>query len=93
MSTAVHVPTEQNPGFTDAYFIHPMDVEPLMAGHGLTKLRLAVAEGFIAPVEFAVNALPEEAFEAWVEVSYRLGTDPVTWGAGEHMLYVGRKDE
>ena len=46
-----------------------------------------------ASVEFAVNALPEEAFEAWVEVSYRLGTDPVTWGAGEHMLYVGRKDE
>ncbi len=63
-----------------------------MSGHGLSTLRLAVAEGLIAPVEAAVNALPEEAFEEWVNVSYRLGTDPSIWGAGEHMLYVGRKD-
>jgi S-adenosylmethionine-dependent methyltransferase len=67
MTTAVHIPTEQNPGFTDAYFIHPMEIEPLMSGHGLSTLRLAVAEGLIAPVEAAVNALPEEAFEEWVE--------------------------
>lgn len=91
MTTAVHIPTEQNPGFTDAYFIHPMEIEPLMSGHGLSTLRLAVAEGLIAPVEAAVNGLPEEAFDAWVDVCYRLGTDPTTWGAGEHMLYVGRK--
>jgi len=92
MTTAVHIPTEQNPGFTDAYFMHPMDIEPLMSRHGLSTLRLAVAEGLIAPVEGAVNALPEELFEAWLDVCYRLGTDPVTWGAGEHMLYIGRKD-
>lgn len=92
MSTGVHIPTEQNPGFTDAYFIHPMEIEPLMSGHGLTPLRLAVAEGLIASVESAVNALPSGLFDSWVEVCYRLGTDPITWGTGEHMLYVGRKD-
>ncbi|MGE5580200.1 MAG: class I SAM-dependent methyltransferase [Bacillota bacterium] len=89
VDTGVHIPTDQNPGFTDAHFIHPMEIEPLMSGHGLTTLRLAVAEGLIAPVEAAVNALPEDLFEAWVDVCYRLGTDPITWGAGEHMLYVG----
>jgi ubiquinone/menaquinone biosynthesis C-methylase UbiE len=92
MSTGVHIPTEQNPGFTDAHFIHPMEIEPLMSGHGLATLRLAVAEGLIAPVESAVNALPADLFEAWVDVCYRLGTDPVIWGAGQHMLYVGRKN-
>lgn len=92
MIAPTYIPTEQNQGFTDAYFIHPMEIEPLMAGRGLTTLRLAVAEGIIAAVEAAVNALPEEAFEAWVDVCYKLGTDPITWGAGEHMLYVGRKD-
>jgi S-adenosylmethionine-dependent methyltransferase len=92
VTEAVHIPTEENLGFTDAYFIHPMEIEPLMSGHGLSTLRLAVAEGLIAPVEAAVNALPEEAFEEWVNVSYRLGTDPSIWGAGEHMLYVGRKN-
>ncbi len=91
MESGVHIPAEQNPGFTDAFFIHPMDVEPLMAAHGLIKLRLAVAEGLVATVEPAVNSLPGEQFNAWVEVCYRLGVDPVTWGAGEHMLYVGRK--
>ncbi len=91
IKTAVHIPDEQNPGFTDAYFVHPKDIEPLMSRHGLTTLRLAVAEGLIASVESSVNALPDEAFEEWAEVSYRLGTDPVTWGAGENMLYVGRK--
>lgn len=91
MGTGVHIPTEQNPGFTDAHFIHPMEIEPLMSDHGLTTLRLALAEGLIAPVESAVNALPGELFEEWLDVCYRLGTDPITWGAGEHMLYVGRK--
>jgi S-adenosylmethionine-dependent methyltransferase len=93
MTKAVHIPTERNPGFTDAYFIHPMEIEPLMSRRGLSTLRLAVAEGLIAPVEAAVNALSEEAFQTWVDVCYRLGTDPATWGAGEHMLYVGRKDK
>jgi len=92
MVTGVHIPTERNPGFTDAYFTHPTEIEPLMSGHGLTTLRLAVAEGLTAPVEAAVNALPEELFNEWVEVCYRLGTDPITWGAGEHMLYAGRKN-
>lgn len=89
--TGVHIPTEQNPGFADAYFAHPMEIEPLMSKHGLTTLRLAVAEGIIASVERAVNNLPPELFDAWVDVCYRLGADPTTWGCGEHMLYVGRK--
>jgi len=93
METAVHIPTEKNPGFTDAYFAHPTEIEPLMTRHGLTTIRLAVAEGFIAPAEAAVNALPQDLFDEWVEVCYRLGTDPTIWGAGEHMLYVGRKGE
>jgi ubiquinone/menaquinone biosynthesis C-methylase UbiE len=91
MRTGIHVPTEQNPGFTDTHFAHPVEIEPLMSKYPLTALRLAVAEGLIAPVESVVNALPDSLFEAWVDVCYRLGTDPVTWGAGEHMLYVGRK--
>jgi S-adenosylmethionine-dependent methyltransferase len=93
METGVHIPTEKNPGFTDAYFAHPMEIEPLMFEYGLTTLRLAVAEGLIAAVEPAVNKLPPELFDAWVDVCYRLGTDPITWGCGEHMLYVGKKQQ
>lgn len=90
--SCVHIPTVQNPGFTDAYFAPPMDIEPMMRGYGLTTLRLAVAEGLISAVEPAVNALPPDLFDAWVDVCYRLGTDPTTWGCGEHILYVGRQE-
>ena len=90
MATGVHIPTEQNPGFTDAYFSHPTEIEPLMLGYGLTTLRLAVAEGLTSAAELAVNKLTPDLFDAWVDVSYRLGTDPTIWGCGEHMLYVGQ---
>ncbi len=87
----VHIPTEQNPGFTDAYFCPPMEIEPLMRRYGLTTLRLAVAEGLVSSVEPAINSLPPEQFDTWADICYRLGTDPTIWGCGEHMLYVGRK--
>jgi ubiquinone/menaquinone biosynthesis C-methylase UbiE len=92
METGVYVPTQTNPGFTDAYFSHPMEIEPLMSGYDLTTLRLAAAEGLIAAAEPKVNTLPQDLFDAWVGVCYRLGTDPITWGCAEHMLYVGRKN-
>ncbi|MCL4516789.1 MAG: class I SAM-dependent methyltransferase [Firmicutes bacterium] len=87
----INIVSDENPGFTNAYFIHPSDIEPLMEGYGLGRLRLAAVEGFIDPVEPAVNSLPEKLFNRWVDLCYRLGTDPVIWGTSEHMLYVGRK--
>lgn len=91
LSDGVNIVSEENPGFTNAYFIHPFDIEPLMASYGLIRLRLAAVEGFIDPVEPAVNSLPQGLFERWADLCYRLGTDPVLWGTSEHMLYVGRK--
>lgn len=91
LSDGVNIVSEDNPGFTNAYFIHPSDIEPLMESHGLSRLRLAAVEGFIDPVEPAINSLPEKLFNRWVDLCYRLGTDPVLWGTSEHMLYVGRK--
>ncbi|MBE3574537.1 MAG: class I SAM-dependent methyltransferase [Firmicutes bacterium] len=91
LSTGINIESEENPGFTDAYFAHPAEIEPFMAGHGLRTVRLAAAEGIVAPAEPAVNNLPDDLFARWVDVCYRLGADPVTWGAAEHMLYVGRK--
>ena len=45
----------------------------------------------IAQAEPSVAILPENLFQVWLDLSYRLGTDPITWGATEHMLYVGKK--
>jgi SAM-dependent methyltransferase len=91
LKRGVHIPSAEHPGFTDSYFARPAEIEPLMAAHGLRRLRLAASEPLVCLVEGAVNAAPVDAFEKWASLCYRLGEDPATWGATEHMLFVGLK--
>lgn len=101
LSAGIDIPTDQradwrdetahDAGFTDAHFAHPLEIEPFMSQHNLTKVRLAAAEGMIAAAEPAINSLPDAIFDRWADLCYRLGTDETVWGAAEHMLYVGRK--
>jgi ubiquinone/menaquinone biosynthesis C-methylase UbiE len=83
--------SEENPGFTHAYFVHPLGITPFMDESGLIQLRLTAVEPLVSFLEDSVNHLPRSAFERWVDLTYRLGTDPITWGNSEHMLYVGSK--
>ena len=85
------LPAHPEGGFTDAYFIHPREVRPLMEGEGFETLDLIACEGVVSMIEEKVNALSGELWEAWVELNYRLGRDPSVHGAAEHLLYVGRK--
>lgn len=91
LERGVHIPSAEHPGFTDSYFAWPTEIEPLMATHGLRRLRLAASEPLVCLVEGVVNAAPVDAFEKWASLCYRLGEDPATWGATEHMLFVGLK--
>lgn len=91
LSTGVSMVSAENPGFTDAYFAHPMEIERLMSSYGLACLRLAAAEGVVSTAEPRLLELPSETLNKWASVCYRLGTDPLTWGTAEHMLYVGKK--
>jgi hypothetical protein len=45
----------------------------------------------VAGHEDKVNELTEGAWEAWVDLNYRLGQDPTLYGASDHLLYVGEK--
>ncbi len=78
-------------GFTDTYFAHPAEIVPLLEGSRFTTLDLIAAEGVVSMIEEKVNELQGEAWEAWVELNYRLGRDPSVHGCAEHLLYVGRK--
>ena len=62
-----------------------------MESEGLETLGLIACEGVISMIEEKINELTGEAFEAWVELNYKLGRDPTVHGAAEHLLYVGRK--
>lgn len=91
LDDGININSVENPGFTTAYFIHPMEIEPLARNFGFETLRLAAAEGPMAVNAQPVNALPPELFEKWVDLMYHLGTQSIFWGATEHMLYIGRK--
>lgn len=78
-------------GFTSAYFAHPTEIKPLMESEGFETLDLIACEGLVSMIEGKINELIGEAFDAWVELNYKLSRDPSSHGAAEHLLYVGRK--
>jgi len=89
LETGVH---DQPPTtFTKAYYVHPREVVPLMENQGLRTLCLVGCEGVVAGYEGKVNGLTGEAWQAWVELNYKLGQDPSLHGAADHLLYVGEK--
>lgn len=88
LETGIH---DQPTQFAKAYYAHPHEIIPLMEGCGLRTQRLVGCEGIVAELDDQVNALIEEAWEAWVDLNYKLGQDPALYGASDHLLYVGEK--
>ncbi|MBN2548798.1 MAG: class I SAM-dependent methyltransferase [Anaerolineales bacterium] len=88
LETGIH----DNPtGFAKAYYVHPNEVAPLMEGCGLRTLSLVGCEGVLAEFDDQVSELTGKAWEAWVDLNYKLGQDPALYGASDHLLYVGEK--
>lgn len=88
LETGVH---EHGEAFPDAYFAHPGEIIPLMEGSGFRTIRLMGCEGVVAGHEEMVNKLEEQAWQAWVELNYRLGQETSLYGASDHLLYIGEK--
>lgn len=78
-------------GFTSAYFAHPDEIKPFIESGGFETLDLIACEGVVSMIEDKINELSGEAFDAWVELNYKLSRDHCIFGAAEHILYVGRK--
>jgi len=76
-------------GFADAYYAHPDEIVPFMESGGFATRVLVGCEGAIAGCESAVNALSGEAWDAWVDLNWRIGADPAFRAASHHLLYVG----
>lgn len=87
LETGLH---EKPTQFAQAFFIHPDDVVPLMESCGLLTLSLVGCEGIVAGHEEGVNALEGEAWDAWVELNFKLGQEPTLYGASDHLLYAGK---
>ncbi|MGE5222988.1 MAG: class I SAM-dependent methyltransferase [Omnitrophica WOR_2 bacterium] len=74
-----------------AYLAQPAEVVPLAQSAGLKVLRVIGVEGFGGLNEQAVNRLPQEAFNAWVDLNYQVMDDPCLLGMSMHLLMVATK--
>ncbi len=79
-----------NPGFTDAWFAKPSEVQPWMETFRLKTLALLASEGLVSGHEQHINALDKEGFDYWADLNYRFCSDPHLYGAADHLLYIGR---
>ena len=78
-------------GFTEAYLAHPNEIEPLVKRGGFEPVAVIGCEGVVAGHEKMINALSGIAWERWVDLNYRIGKDPTSHGASDHLLAVGRR--
>jgi SAM-dependent methyltransferase len=87
-----HTPLkESKPSAFVAHFSHPSEAAPLCQGAGFEILSILGLEGVISHIEQQVNILTGEVWEKWVDVNYRLATDPSIFGCVEHLLVVAHK--
>jgi ubiquinone/menaquinone biosynthesis C-methylase UbiE len=85
--------SEGTAGFTDSYFANPAELRQLMESEKFETLDMVACEGIISMIEDKVNELKGAAFDAWVELNYKLSKDPGIHAGAEHLLYVGKKSE
>lgn len=83
-------PKDATKGFTNAYFAHPAEIVPFMEKCGLQTILFLGCEGVVAHIDEQINELGGSDWETWVDFNYRVGQDPTTHGAADHLLYIGR---
>jgi ubiquinone/menaquinone biosynthesis C-methylase UbiE len=74
-----------------AYFAHPREVVPLCQGQGFEVRTVLGVEGLVSMIEEQVNALDGAAWEAWMDLNWRVAPDPSLHGGVEHLLVVAHK--
>jgi S-adenosylmethionine-dependent methyltransferase len=74
-----------------AYFAHPDEIEPLLDEAGLSVTGLFAVEGFVGTSFDRVHTLDERKWDAWVDLNYRLASEPTLFSAADHVLAFARK--
>ncbi len=80
-----------DPGFTDAYFTNPADIETMFSDFKLETKRIMAVEGLGCLCENSLMQLPENDFMEWVDLLYQISDRKEILGSCSHLLYVGRK--
>jgi S-adenosylmethionine-dependent methyltransferase len=71
-----------------AHFDHPTGVGPLVQRAGFEVMSVLGVEGLVDQIETEVNAQSGGAWEAWVDLNYRVAPDPTIHGCTAHLLVI-----
>ncbi len=79
------------PGFTDAFFVQPLDVESLMSAYSIKQLGLFGVEGLTSQSEGVISGISDEVTQVWIRLAIETASTPAALYGSDHILYVGRK--
>jgi len=91
LDDGINIVSEENKGFTTAFFMNPLEIEPFMSSFSLEKIVITGLEGLFSQREEEINELPDNVYADWLDICYKTSTNPITWGGSQHILYIGRK--
>lgn len=80
----------QHVGFR-GYFATVSEIAPLHESIGFETLTVAGVEPGIASDDESYNKLEGRQRQLWLDLFYRMSTEPSIMGASRHLLYIGRK--
>jgi 2-polyprenyl-3-methyl-5-hydroxy-6-metoxy-1,4-benzoquinol methylase len=83
--------TQFDGGFTEAFFVDPLEVESYISRHDLSVVKVAGAEGLVSQSEMILKKLPSEIFQKWIDFSYKYSTDKSILGASQHIICIAQK--
>jgi hypothetical protein len=62
-----------------------------MESLGFSTVALINCEGLASGIETSLRATDDAAWDAWMDLNYRISKDNASHGAADHLLYIGRK--
>lgn len=74
-----------------AHLLPPSDVQPFVESFGFRQRALIGVEGLSTLIDEKLNALQGEAWEAWVDLNYRVANDPTLLGASDHLVCIAER--
>jgi S-adenosylmethionine-dependent methyltransferase len=78
-------------GWTDAFFIDPLQLHDMMKQYNVTECGIFGLEGMVAQSEYRIYELGEKITEAWADFLFETGQERSILAASEHVLFIGRK--
>lgn len=89
--TLGHDSHEAPKGGFRGYFCRVEELAPLHEAEGFETTLVAAAEPAISADDEAYNRLEGEERRAWLDLLFRVSTEPSLVGGSRHLLYVGHK--